>query len=411
MTAGSGRGSGGSNSPGSARGRGKSVLRVGWLIDGLGGAPVEDQVIVINHGRIESIRPLQPGALRDEDFTDLSSATVLPALMDAHVHLALSGTLDPGMRQAQLSQTPEQARRLIRNHLHIHLKNGIVAVRDAGDKLGQVLETKSRRATPIDLAATCWAWHAPGRYGAMIGQAPSPAGLPLSSAVARAPEGLDHIKLIQSGINSLDHFGLETSPQFSDNELALVRRFALSKKLRVMVHANGRESVGSALTAGCDSIEHGYFMGRDNLNLLADRQIFWVPTAIPMEALTREGVLSSPRADVARRTLEHQLMQIAAAFQAGVRLAVGTDAGSMGADHGVGVRREMALFMEAGLPLPQAVRCATLNNAQLMGMTGRGALQPGWRADMIAVNGGPESLPRSLETIAGVCVNGQWLHL
>jgi imidazolonepropionase-like amidohydrolase len=398
---------GSSDSPVALQTQKKQILRVGWLIDGQAGVLATDQVIVIDQGRIESIQSYLGSSFQDADLLDLRGATVLPALMDAHVHLALSGTLDAALRQAQLEQSAQQSEAAIKTHLQAHLDSGIVAVRDAGDKLGQVLKVKSVQKTPVHLAATCWAWHAPGRYGAMIGLAPTP-GQTLSQAVARCPQGMDHIKLIQSGINSLDRFGHETAPQFSETELALVRRFALTKGLPVMVHANGREAVQSALDAGCDSIEHGYFMGRDNLQRMADRQVFWVPTAIPMAALTRDGVLSPAMADVARRTLEHQLKQIASAHQSGVRIALGTDAGSMGADHGTAVRRELALLMDAGLSLSQAVKCATLNAAQLMGLRYRGALQPGWRADFIAVHGRPEHLPASLEIIAGLCIQGQW---
>ncbi len=407
MTTGKATKTGRCHSHGSFQVQENKILRVGWLIDGRGGPLVTDQVIVVDQCRIESIRPFHGSPLQDADLLDLSGATVLPALMDAHVHLAFSGTLNADLRQAQLGYTWQQSVAAVNTHLQAQLDNGIVAVRDGGDKLGQVLKVKSCQKTPVHLAATCWAWHAPGRYGAMIGRAPIP-GQSLSDAVVHAPQGLDHIKLIQSGINSLDHFGLETAPQFSETDLALVRRFALSKGLPVMVHANGRKAVQSALDAGCDSIEHGYFMGRDNLRRMADRQVFWVPTAIPMAALTRDGVVSPALADVARRTLEHQLKQIASGHQSGVRIALGTDAGSMGADHGTAVRRELALLMDAGLSLPQAVKCATFNTAQLLGLEDRGALQPGCRADLIAVHGSPEHLPASLENIAGLCIDGRW---
>lgn len=385
----------------------KIMLLAGWLVDGGGGPAAANQVVVIENGRVRSIEPYIPSSPVDGRLLDLRAATILPALMDAHVHLALSGTLDAARRQAQLEQNPQQVEAAIITHLQAHLDNGIVAVRDAGDTLGQVLKTKSRQKTPVHLAATCWAWHAPGRYGAMIGRSPGPGGS-LAQAVTRSPQGMDHIKLIQSGINSLDRFGLETAPQFSEAALGAVRQVALARGLPVMVHANGRAAVQSALAAGCASIEHGYFMGLDNLHRMADRQVYWVPTAIPMAALASGGVLSRSRTDVARRTLEHQLQQIETARQSGVRIALGTDAGSMGADHGAAVRGELALLMDAGLSLPQAVKCASLNVARLMGLKDRGALQPGWRADFIAVHGSPDQLPGSLENIAGLCICGRW---
>jgi imidazolonepropionase-like amidohydrolase len=383
------------------------ALRVGWLIDGRGGPIAADQVVVIHKSRIQSVEPWRPALAATRELIDLTGATLLPALMDTHVHLAFSGTVDETRRQAQLQWTAGQTEQAVYQHLQAHLDNGIGAVRDGGDRSGHVLKVKNRQKTPLHLAATCWAWHAPGRYGAMIGQAPNP-GKSLSQAVAGACRGVDHIKLIQSGINSLNHFGRRTAPQFSQAELVAVRRFAKSSGLPVMVHANGREAIQSALAAGCDSIEHGYFMGPDNLQRMADQRVFWVPTLAPMAALALQGSLSTERADVARRTLEHQLEQVDAARTFGVRIALGTDAGSLGVDHGTAVRREMALFMAAGMSLSQAVRCATINAAMLLGLTDRGILQPGSRADLIVVHGSPEQLPVSLENIQGLCIQGVW---
>lgn len=385
----------------------KQVLRVGWFIDGQGGPIAVDQVIVIHKGRIQSVEPWRPERFGTPGLIDLTGATLLPALMDAHVHLAFSGTLDQSRRQTQLQQTPGQTEKAVLMHLQAHLDSGISAVRDAGDRSGRVLAMKHRQQTPLYLAATCWAWHAPGRYGAMIGQAPN-SGNSLLQAVAAACRGADHIKLIQSGINSLDDFGRQTAPQFPQAELIAVRQFAASSGLAVMVHANGREAVRSALVAGCDSIEHGYFMGPDNLQRMADQQVFWVPTLVPMAALARPGYLTPEQADVARRTLEHQIEQVAAAHRFGVRIALGTDAGSLGVDHGTAVRREMGLLMAAGISLPRAVQCATCNAAELLGLAGRGALIPGGSADMVAVHGSPEQLPESLTGIQGLCIQGRW---
>jgi imidazolonepropionase-like amidohydrolase len=292
-------------------------------------------------------------------------------------------------------------------HIQAHLESGVGAVRDGGDKSGRVLIVRDRQKTPLHLSATCWAWHAPGRYGAMIGQAPAP-GIPLPQAVVGACRGVDHIKLLQSGINSLNHFGRPTAPQFPRDELVAVKQFAAARGLPVMVHANGQEAVESALDAGCDSIEHGYFMGPDNLQRMADQQVFWVPTLAPMDALARPGRLTPGQAGVARRTLEHQLEQVAVALKRGVRIALGTDAGSLGVDHGISVRRGVALFLEAGMSLSQAVYCATSNAATLLGLPDRGALHPGFSADMVVVQGSPDQLPESLASIQGLCLRGVW---
>ena len=386
---------------------GRQILRVGWLIDGQGESIAADQAVVIHQGRIQSVEPWHPARSGTAGLIDLSGATLLPALMDAHVHLAFSGTRDEARRQAQLRQTPGQTEEAVLTHLKAHLNCGISAVRDGGDRSGRVLEIKYRQKTPLYVAATCWAWHAPGRYGAMIGQPPN-SGESLAQAVSAACCGVDHIKLLQSGINSLNRYGHQTAPQFSQAELVAVRRFATSMGIPVMVHANGWQAVRIALVAGCDSIEHGYFMGMENLRRMADQQIFWVPTLEPMAALAQPGCLAREQADVARRTLAHQMELVAAAGRVGVRVVLGTDAGSLGVDHGASVHRELALLMAAGMSLPRAVQCATSNAAALLRLAGRGTLRPGCSADMIAVHGSPDQLPGSLVRIRGLCIQGIW---
>ncbi len=387
------------------------VIRAGWLVDGLGGPPQSHQLVTIDKGFIQSITPDHSAGGQKNNFVDLSHATILPALMDAHVHLAFSGTLDAAKRKAQLKALPQEIPGAIEKNLGQHLKNGIVAVRDAGDRHGAVLDAKQQRHAVGELtphvAATCWAWHAQGRYGRMIGRTPNQ-GENLYDALEKGLGHSDHIKLLNSGINSLNRYGHQTPPQFSEAQLRDVARMAGPKGLPVMVHANGEAAVRTAVEAGCDSIEHGYFMGVDNLKRMADTQTFWVPTVVPMAALTQNDLVSPGQADVARRTLDHQLAQIAKALQWEVTIALGTDAGSMGVDHGLAVRQELQMLMTAGLPVTKAIGCATLNAARLMRLEKCGALLPGWHADFLVVPGGPEELPESLDNIEAMCIKGRW---
>jgi imidazolonepropionase-like amidohydrolase len=381
-------------------------LRAGWLVDGLGGPPRRNVWIGIHGKSIACVGTEQPTAGSAIDF---SHATVLPALIDAHVHLVLSGTFDARFRTEQLQQTSEQARAAIRRHLREHLACGVAAVRDGGDWRGDVRrfaqEHLSGTGLPIHVAAAGRAWHAAGRYGGMIGE-PPPRGMPIARAVEAHLAAGDHLKLIQSGLNSLDHFGRQTPPQFEMLELEAMIRAAHSAGRRVMVHANGERAVEMALRAGCDSIEHGYFMGEDNLRRMADKGIAWVPTAVPMAALTEAPDLPPAQRDVACRTLEAQLEQIRVARTLGVVIALGTDAGSQGVDHGHAVRRELGLLMSAGLSMGQAVGSATSHSARLLGLEDRGELIPGRRADLIAVPGPPEGLPESLANIEAILIEG-----
>ena len=170
-----------------------------------------------------------------------------------------------------------------------------------------------------------------------------------------------------------------------------------------------------ALAAECASIEHGFFMGRENLEALAANGTVWVPTVVTMAAYARQlaggddfgGAASGADLDVVRRNRDHQLEQVRRAYELGVTVAVGTDAGSLGVEHGQAVGEEMRLLAEAGFSVEAVVRAATWNGARLLGLEDRGRLTVGQRADLIAVAGPPASLLRNLRTPEALFLKGR----
>lgn len=386
-------------------------VRAGWLIDGQGGPVRRDVVIGIAHGRITCIRTFDPRYEEHFAARDFSHATLIPTLIDAHVHLALSGTRDPEKRSRQLSPTAAEAQAVIELHLAEYLRNGILAVRDGGDRFGHVLAYQNTRPArtrpPVKVSATCWAWHARGRYGRMIGRSPQN-GMGLPMVLDALPEGMGHLKLIHSGLNSLDRFGHSGSPQFSYDELHIAVKMAHHAGLPVMVHANGEAAVAQAVKAGCDSIEHGYFMGADNLARLADEGVAWVPTVVPMAALAEDPSLTGRQRDTAERTRDHQLDQIRRGHRLGVPIVLGTDAGSVGVNHASAVAAEMALLQEAGLPVAEIVHCATGRAARLLGLDDGNVIAPGQRVGFIVVRNDPMVAMAGLKRIDGLCLEGVW---
>jgi imidazolonepropionase-like amidohydrolase len=388
------------------------TVRAGWLLDGSGGPVQKDICIHLAGDRIVAVHQNDPDTLSPtQPDVDLSGMTILPALIDAHVHLAFPGSEDPEIRRAALSGNRQQVEKQIRENLRQHGRCGVLGVRDGGDRDGHVLRMKCQERcpgdAPVDWAAAGWAWHAPGRYGSAIGRAPQHRHL-LANTLQNLEIKFDHLKVIQSGMNSLDCFGRQTAPQFSLDQLHAAVALARKHGRPVMVHANGRDPVRLSIEAGCHSIEHGYFMGQDNLQRLSDRGIWWVPTVVPMSRLSQNRSLTPDQRDTALRTRDHQLEQIARSLPMGVRIAVGTDAGSPGVEHGFSLREEIQWLMDAGMNLSSAVRSATLEAAALLGWTQRGAVLPGFRADLIAVGGQPNDLPHSLKRIEEICVSGQW---
>ncbi len=353
------------------------------------------------------------------DTLDLCEALVVPGLVDCHVHLFMSGTSDKETRKKQLNFTCKEARNAISKHLCDHIKHGIVAVRDGGDYRGFVsaykndtsavkthtdcIQKQNRTCQPsisnrnildpviqvynpkmkILVSSAGKAIHAKGRYGRFAGQAVSTEKDMFNAIMSN---GIDHVKIINSGLNSLEEFGKQTDPQFKENVLKRVIHAAHATGLKVMVHANGKRPVKEAIKAGADSIEHGFFMGEKNLQLMADKDVTWVPTAFTMEAYMKIPDLAIEQRQIATRNLEHQLEQIRLADALGVTIAAGTDSGSIGVDHGSSLFREIEIFMRAGISMEKAVMCATWNGARLMGIEKKaGRLVAGMPAVFIAV--------------------------
>jgi imidazolonepropionase-like amidohydrolase len=227
----------------------------------------------------------------------------------------------------------------------------------------------------------------------------------LADSIRRDSEAGDQIKIIQSGLNSLSDFGKQTAPQFDIGEMSAAVQVAAEQGRTVMVHANGEAPVRIAVLSGCQSIEHGFFMGADNLERMAENRVVWVPTAVTMHAYAEHFTQVGRNPDVARRTLDHQLEQLARARRLGVTVALGTDSGSPGVDHGDAMIAEMRLLMHAGFPPAEAVRCASGNGARLIGAE-YGVLAPGRPATFIIAGGGPSALPESLKALKAVFISG-----
>ena len=390
-------------------------IKAGWLIDG-SGAPVQKRVLLtITNGIIKDISQYRDGDTPDPQVVkDLSRCTILPPLVDCHVHLALSGSTDAGIRRAQMEDDYDTCKQHIEEHLHYLFSHGVLAVRDGGDRSSHTLfyKTESEKSdagkAPVIIQAAGTAFYKKNRYGSFLGSAPGE-NEKLTNAVESNLLSADHIKLIHSGINSLSEFALETAPQFSLSELQHIVSLATRRKKQVMVHANGQTPVKLALQAGCHSIEHGFFMGDENLKRMADTQTVWIPTAVTMKAALNnmEFVNNTGKRSVISKTLDHQLQQIDKARQYGVPIAMGTDSGCSGVIHGESAADEIKLFLNAGYSLSEAIQCASSCGAELLGMNEIGILRKGMVAHFIVTRATPAMVPRKLSYLEAIYLHGE----
>ena len=385
-------------------------VRAGWLLDGTGGPILRDVLLELQDERIATIRDATDEQSGTRFSADFAGCTLVPGLVDSHCHLFMSGTADPHVRERQLRADFQSMKEVIAGHIRQQLAHGVVAVRDGGDYGGYALRYKQQvlanEATALRMMVAGKAWRAARRYGRLIGRTPK-RGFSLAQSIIGEYEGIDHIKIVNSGLNSLLTYGKETAPQFTAGELKEAVAVTGRLGLKMMIHANGRHPVRAAIAAGCQSIEHGFFMGADNLARMAERGVVWVPTAFTMKAYAETFSPGLRESEIAKRNFDHQIAQLSRAREYGVSIALGTDAGSLGVHHGEAMRYEIDALLSAGFSLENAVRCATWNGAVLLGVEHElGKLTPGMPATFVVAKGPPQKLPRSLRSPHEIWVRG-----
>lgn len=387
------------------------IIRAGWLIDGSGGEVLKDCLIELSGEEISSISLITHDIALPHLDMDFSDCTIIPGLVDCHTHLSISGSLDTDARKHQWDDGYINIRERINRHIKEYLRYGVVAVRDGGDFGGFVFKYKqddlSNTNNHFILKTPQKAWHAEGRYGKLLGRSPE-AGKGLFQSILESFEpGINHIKIINSGINSLKVFGKETPPQFDVDELRRAVKTGNELGLKIMVHANGYEPVKNAIEAGCHSIEHGFFMGDDNLKKMAEAGVVWVPTMCTMKAYMDSSNREKAGYMIAEKNLDHQMAQVEKAVKYGVTIVLGTDSGSPGIYHGSSIIEELRLLIKCGLSIEQAVKCATSNAMQMIGDDSQdGTVSKGMRATFLVIKGSPDNLPDTLSTIYKVLIKG-----
>ena len=183
------------------------------------------------------------------------------------------------------------------------------------------------------------------------------------------------------------------------------------KNVKVMAHAQGAEGIKNAIRAGVHSIEHGIFIDDEAIELMLENGTYLVPTLLaPVAVLEMAEQVGMPKTAVekSKEVIEHHKASFQKAYQAGVKIAMGTDAGVM--PHGTNLR-ELALMVEAGMPPMESIIVSTKTAAECLGWEDMlGTLEKGKLADLIIVEGNPLDDIQSLannETIKVVMKNGK----
>jgi imidazolonepropionase-like amidohydrolase len=393
------------------------AVKAGRLIDGLGGAPVRDAVILIQGDRITAVGvglAIPAGA----EVVDLSKKTVLPGLIDCHTHM----TSQSGNYYEDLfRRSPIDVAVMAHVYARRTLEAGFTTVRDVGaiEFIDVALRNAIDRGDvegPRMLVATL-AVGSTGGHNDVSGFSPY---LHFNgfSGIADGPEeirklvrfevknGADLIKVMATA-GVLSEEASVGAPQYSQEEMNAVVAEAAMYGKKVAAHAHGAEGIKRAARAGVTSIEHGGLIDDEGIQLLVAKGIYLVPDIYTDEYLVAEGDhlgLPAKMIEKEKELRKHQIANWKRAIAAGVKLAFGTDAGVY--PHGQNAHQFRSL-LDLGLTPAQVIRMATINAADLLGWSDRvGALTPGHFADLIAVDGDPLADVTELQRVRFVMKGG-----
>jgi imidazolonepropionase-like amidohydrolase len=412
-----------STSPVSAAG--VTAIKAGRLIadarTGAGGPAL----VLVEAGRITAVLPGESPVPAGARLVDLSDATVLPGLIDSHVHI----TGDPGsdFRQEAV-ESDEYAVAVGAKNALLTARAGFTTVRDLG----------SARLTAFALRDAIAKGHVPGPRILAAGPAlsiigghgdvnnfrPDVAEALDQGNTCTGPEecarrvreaskrGADVIKITATGgVLSQQARGLGL--HFTAPEMQAIVTTADSLGLKVAAHAHGDDGIRGASDAGAASIEHGTWMSAETIKAMKANGTWYVPTLAALTGLNErvgKGIFTPAVEKKARETLELWGKALAAANRAGVKIAFGTDAGVI--DHGRNAE-EFALMVEkGGMSQQAALVSATTGAAELLGISAEtGTIEAGKSADIIAVSGDPLKDPRSLLKMRFVMAAGRTIPL
>ncbi len=400
-----------------------TLIHAGRLIDGVADGARERVTVVVDGTRIRSVDDgfTAPGA--GDEVVDLSGATVLPGFMDMHVHLTSEHSRTSEIDSIKKSESDRAFDSVV--YAERTLLAGFTTVRNLGDQWNTSVALK--RAAAAGKVKSPRIFTAGRSIGTRGGHADASnsfgpfleSGDPRLDTVCngaddcreavrqRYKDGADSIKITATGgVLSIAKSG--SAPQFTDEELAALISTAHDYGMKVAAHAHGAEGIKRAVRNGIDSIEHGTFLDDEGIRLMKEKGTHYVPTISAGRWVYDKAqdpdyfpAIVRPKALEVGPQIQKTFGK---AWKAGVTIMFGTDCGVCA--HGDNAR-EFGNMVEAGMPVMDAIRSATIVPARYLGIDDRlGSVEAGKVADIVAVPGNPLEDVHALERVSFVMKDG-----
>ena len=400
----------------------QTILHCGKLVDVKNKKLLEAMSVIIEGNKITDVKTGYVAAGPSAKIIDLKNSTVMPGLMDMHVHM--ESETKKGATADRFTLNPADIAFESLKYANVTLMAGFTTVRDlggtgvnislrnainkgwvAGPRIftaGKSIATTGGHADPTNGYRKNLMGDPGPNEGVING--PDEAR---KAVRQRYKDGADLIKITATA-GVLSQAKDASGAQFTDEELKAIIETAKDYGFSVAAHAHGAEGMKRAIRAGITSIEHGSYMDEEAIELFKKHGTWYVPTIIAGKATADSAKIPGYYSDIvtpkALAVGPHIQATFTKAYKAGVKIAFGTDAGVY--MHGKNWK-EFVYMVEGGMPPLEAIRCATLNAAELLGITDiLGVIEKGKLADIIAVNGDPVQDISVMEKVNFVMKNG-----
>lgn len=434
--------------------RSENLLITGARIFVGNGKVIPSGAVLVQNGKIVRVSegPMPDSKSIQAEVIEASGKTLLPGLIDARVHLSVSG--DPSKTDGPPAGDPE-----IERELAAYLYCGITGVKSDGDGLNTMLGLRNRISIGELLAAELYVFSPTfiakdGSGNQFLGKLTGPIKTMAEKQLFRIPgtpgQAAEQVRDLQeSGVNGIQASMVRMSDGISFQVLSpeilkAISSEARKRKLPVLIHVSDNNGIAEAIHAGASAIEMQYpeEISKENLDRLARQKIFYIPAVHSrdamlniatgngskvlerplvqevgprelLEKLTRQlevenGSSSQSELAALRSALEQSKSDLRKAAQTGVILVTGSNAGSAFVLHGPTIQREMQIWVLAGIPASLALQAATYNAASFLGVGNRvGLIQNGYDANLLLVEGDPLQDITATERISMVVYQGE----
>ena len=405
----------------------KTIIYSSDYIDVNTGKVISNKSITVDKGKIESIDIGFIKITSNDKLIDLRGYTLMPGLMDMHVHF--------GQEYKSKSERPVKIERetsaiIANKHALTTLKSGFTTVRQVGDSgliaislrnlinsgeiegpriftSGKSIATTGGHADPTNGKDSDSYEYPVAEDGVINGPYDA-----YTAVRQRYKDGADGIKLtVTGGVLSVAKSG--DNPQFTEEEVIAVVNAAKDYGMWVAVHAHGSEGMKRAVIAGVNSVEHGTFMTEEVMDLMINKGTYYVPTISAGEFVAEKAKIDNYFPEIVRPKAASVGPQIGntfnKAYKRGVKIAFGTDAGVQ--PHGTNWK-EFVYMVKFGMPPMETIQSATINTAKLLKIDSiLGSIEVGKMADIIAIDGNPIENINTMENVVFVMKEGELIDL